>query len=161
MCIKYWTIIFTCGRNTFCFALMWMTLCGQLGVKHQVSIIMTRNVMQQSWVPILQGHNGRSNPQKLTVSSISPEVLNILQTNLVQWGFVWSHCCVTILDCCLQGHGHFDEGSNPQRIFVWTISSEQLNLSLWNLVWWCIIVTWSVMGKGLVAISRSRYELKS
>ena len=46
------------------------------------------------------------------------------------WIVVHDHelgCCVTILDGC-QGYGH-SEGSDPQEIFVQTISSEPLNLS--------------------------------
>ena len=77
----------------------------------------------------LQGHSAGSNSQNLTVSSISPEFFLPFAT---KFGIVVHHheseCCVTILDCCLEGQGH-SEGSNPQGIFVRTISSKLFNLS--------------------------------
>ena len=38
------------------------------------------------------------------------------------------------MDCCVKGQGH--RGSECQWLYVWMISSEQMNLSLPNLVCW-------------------------
>ena len=39
-------------------------------------------------------------------------------------------CCVTILDCCLQGQQGDSEGSNPQGIFVLTILNHLMKLGM-------------------------------
>ena len=49
---------------------------------------------------------------------------------VTKFGIVVHHhdpeCCVTICDCCPQGHGH-SESSNPQGIFVRAKSSEAVD----------------------------------
>ena len=96
-----------------------------------------------------------------------------------------SECCVTIFFIALQGRGHIEgsnsleifvqisseplniscfvqgqsqsEGLNPRNIyFVLTISSQPLNLSLWNLVYWYIIMTWSVVWTVWVPIFKGK-----
>ena len=68
------------------------------------------HVMLKGWVPVFK--------VKVTVQD---------QT---EFGIKVHHrtpeCCVAILDCCLQG---YNEGPNPQGIFVRTIFSQPLNSS--------------------------------
>ena len=49
---------------------------------------------------------------------------------------------------CIEGEGH-SKCSWVQWMFIWITHSELLlwNLSLWIFMWWCIIISWSVMQK--------------
>ena len=55
-------------------------------------------------------------------------------------------CSVEKLDYCIQGQSH-SEGSICQRMFVGMTSSEPQNILLPNLVWWCSIMSQSVIQK--------------
>ena len=50
------------------------------------------------------------------------------------------------LDYCIQGQSHSD-GSICERMFIWMISSELLNILLPILVWWCSTMSQNVMQK--------------
>ena len=69
-------------------------------------------------------------------------------------------CYMEKLDCCVQGQGHSNT-SKYQWMFIQMMFSESLNLLLPNLVWWCSIMSQSVMRDCLLLLSlpsRSRSQ---
>ena len=60
------------------------------------------------------------------------------------------HHLVKRLICCLQCQNH--NGSYNQNVIVSIISSELLSFLHPNLVWWHIILSWSVLWKDLIAV---------
>ena len=64
------------------------------------------------------------------------------------------------LDICIQGQGH-SKGSVCQWMFVQIIFSEPQNILLPNLVWWCSIMSQSVMwGKKIVFYLQGQGHIK-
>ena len=66
-----------------------------------------------------------------------------------QWSCVLSlgfWFSVEKLDYCVQGQGH-SRGSKCRWMFVWMLSSEPQNILLPSLLWWCSIMSQSVMRK--------------
>ena len=63
------------------------------------------------------------------------------------------------LDCCVQGQGH-SKISKCEWMFVQMVFSESLNLSLPNLVSWCIIICQIVFQKDWFAVFKVKVTVK-
>ena len=113
-----------------------------------------------------QGHNEGLYHQNMIISIISSKLLVGLQPNLITlWVIRIQHhkpeCPLEKSDYCncVEGQSH-SEGSECQWMFVWVRSSELQNILLPNLVWWCSIISQSVMWrkKNCLLSSRSRSQ---
>ena len=102
-------------------------------------IIMTRGVMRKGWVPIfkVKGTVRAQKLQKICFFRISWSFEPFVTRLAVPVHHHKSEFCVTILDCCPQGH---NEGPNLQGIFVRTISFEPLNFL--NETWSVCASSW-------------------
>ena len=68
-------------------------------------------------------------------------------------------CPVEKFDYCVQGQGH-SEGLKDQWMFVQMISSETWNILLPNLLWWCSIISQSVLWQKLNYCNKSEGHSK-
>ena len=98
--------------------------------------------------------------QNMTIFTVSSKLQIQLQPN---WFDIQHHkpeCPVVNWDYCIQGQG-YSEGSTCQWMFVWMIFSESQNILLPNVVWWCSIMSQSVMWKvaSLCSMPRSQRGL--
>ena len=93
-----------------------------------------------------QGHSEDSKCQSVFVWMISSEPQYILLPNLIWWCSIMSQRHAEFGCCCCwhQGHGH-SEGSYDQNMTLSTILFELLIPWWLNLVWWCSIMSQSVL----------------
>ena len=94
--------------------------------------------------------------QNTVVSVISSELLIflVLLPNFVWWYIIigWSvlwNDCFAVFKVKITFQNFI---TKTGWMFVWTVSSELLNLLKPNLVWWCIVMSQSVLWKDCVAI---------
>ena len=99
---------------------------------------------------------------KMSVNVCPDDIFWILEHFVTKLGVVMQHhkpeCPVKKLDYCIQGQGH-SEGSKCQWMFVRMTSSQPQNNLLPNLVWWCSIMSQSIVRKKNCFLpSRSRSQ---
>ena len=122
-----------------------------------LSIIMRRSVMQKKYYLQCQGHSEGLYIQNMTISTISSKLVSFATSHRLVVLHHKSECPVEKLDYCIQGQGQ-SRHSKCQCMFVPMVSSEPQNILLPSWMWWCSIISQSVLWKIGLLQSRSRSQ---